>query len=194
MYIGRIDRNFLAPGVGNLWGYFELDAYPSIFQRDILAHEAHRHPWIELSGALLMMKLRYGESFARPAGSSWRLIFVYALLPWLSKYRILTRSKKFLVDGEGIDGAALQFVSLRKVIRASLDQSMIESTGDDEEKGEEGETMEGVDAETTLTPKEENILLKQEIISLKRNLCAMNMKSARRGILISRPSTENTGH
>ena len=79
MCIGRIDRTFLAPGIGNLWGYFELDAYPSIFQRDILAHEAHRHPWIELSGTMLMMKLRHGDSFARPAGSSWRLIFVYAL-------------------------------------------------------------------------------------------------------------------
>lgn len=32
MFIGRIDRPFLAPGVGNLWGYFELDAYPTIYQ------------------------------------------------------------------------------------------------------------------------------------------------------------------
>jgi len=35
-----------------------------------------------------MMKLRYGERFATQAGSIWRLLFVFALMPWLRKYRI----------------------------------------------------------------------------------------------------------
>jgi hypothetical protein len=63
--IGRIDAPLLAPGVGKYrnphcvfmlmhityilpfvgkLGPLELDNYPTIFMRDILAHEAHRHP------------------------------------------------------------------------------------------------------------------------------------------------------
>lgn len=38
-----------------------------------------------------MLKLRYGEKFGNTAGSLWRLIFVFALMPWMSKYRILAR-------------------------------------------------------------------------------------------------------
>jgi hypothetical protein len=88
--IGRIDRPFLAEGVGRINGV-EIDNYPSIHLRDILAHEAHRHPLIQLLGTMYLMKLRYGDRFCRGAGSCWRLIFVYALMPWLHKYRIATR-------------------------------------------------------------------------------------------------------
>jgi hypothetical protein len=63
--IGRIDTPLLAPGVGKYrnshclfmlmhptyillfvgkLGPLDLDNYPTIFMRDILAHEAHRHP------------------------------------------------------------------------------------------------------------------------------------------------------
>ena len=42
-YVGRVDTPFLAPGVGRV-GPLELDNYPHIFLKDILAHEAHRHP------------------------------------------------------------------------------------------------------------------------------------------------------
>ena len=35
-----------------------------------------------------MMKLRHGDNFAKKAGSIWRLLFVFALMPWLTKYRI----------------------------------------------------------------------------------------------------------
>ncbi len=36
-----------------------------------------------------MMKLKHGDNFARKAGSIWRLLFVFALFPWLRTYRIL---------------------------------------------------------------------------------------------------------
>lgn len=92
LYVGRIDTPFLAPGVGRL-GNLELDGYPVIFVKDILSHEAHRHPYLELMGVMYLMKLRYGEHFGNRAGSTWRLIFVYALMPWLNKYRILREGK-----------------------------------------------------------------------------------------------------
>jgi len=39
-YIGRIDVQFLAPGVGRLFGSVDVDAYPLAFRKDILIHEA----------------------------------------------------------------------------------------------------------------------------------------------------------
>ncbi len=85
--IGKIDRPFLAHGVGQI-GSFEFDSYPTIHTRDLVAHEAHRHPYIETLGHMYLMKLRYAHSFGNRAGSAWRLIFVYALMPWFHKYRI----------------------------------------------------------------------------------------------------------
>lgn len=87
MNVGRIDAPFLAPGVGQIMGV-DLDPFPTIHLRDILATEAHRHPYIELLGKVYLMKLRYGTKFGSNAGSCWRLIFVYALMPWMQKYRI----------------------------------------------------------------------------------------------------------
>ena len=39
-----------------------------------------------------MMKLRHGDNFGRAAGSIWRLLFVFALMPWLRKYRIIEKN------------------------------------------------------------------------------------------------------
>jgi hypothetical protein len=86
--IGHIDRKLLADGVGQL-GPVEFDPYPTIHVRDLVAHEAHRHPFIEILGTMYLMKLRYAKQFGSRAGSAWRLIFIYALLPWMHQYRIL---------------------------------------------------------------------------------------------------------
>ena len=34
------------------------------------------------------MKLRHGDEFGKLSGSIWRLLFVFALMPWLRQYRI----------------------------------------------------------------------------------------------------------
>ena len=81
--LGRIDRPFLAKGRGR-----KLDKLPQVHTCDLLAHEAHRHPFVETLGLVYLMKFRYSESFCHRAGSAWRLIFVYALMPWLHKHRI----------------------------------------------------------------------------------------------------------
>jgi hypothetical protein len=85
--IGQIDRRLFADGVGQL-GPLEFDPYATIHIRDLVAHEAHRHPFIEVLGTMYLMKLRYAKDFGSRAGSAWRLVFIYALMPWMHQYRI----------------------------------------------------------------------------------------------------------
>jgi hypothetical protein len=89
-YIGRLDTPFLYNSVGHIGGY-RVDGEPYMFQIDILQHEAHRHPYIETLGTMYLLMLRHRDKFCNEAGSCWRLIFVYVLMPWLSKYRSMRR-------------------------------------------------------------------------------------------------------
>jgi len=91
LYVGRVDSRFLAPGIGK-FGPLDLDAFPTIFIKDVLQHEAHRHPYIELLGSMYLMNLLHGDKFCNRAGSCWRLIFVFALFPWLIKYRLMSQA------------------------------------------------------------------------------------------------------
>ena len=88
IYLGRVDRPILADGVGD-FGALKMDKYPRIFMQDLMSIEAHRHPYIERLGMMYMMKLKHGKKFACKAGSHWRLLFVFALMPHLRKNRIL---------------------------------------------------------------------------------------------------------
>jgi hypothetical protein len=62
--------------------------YPDVFRKAILAAEAHRHPYIERLGMIYLMKVKHGDKFGKRSSSTWRLLFVFALMPWLQKYRI----------------------------------------------------------------------------------------------------------
>ena len=54
--IGGVDVPFLAEGVGEICGV-KLDRFPDIFRQDILAHEAHNHPYIQrLSKIYLLLE------------------------------------------------------------------------------------------------------------------------------------------
>ena len=86
-YLGRIDTPMLAPGVGQI-GPTNLDPAPNAFRKDLLVHEAHRHPYIERLGLLYMIKLYNGKEFGTRAGAYWRLLLVLALTPWMRTYRI----------------------------------------------------------------------------------------------------------
>lgn len=86
IFVGRVDTPVLAEGVGHI-GPVVLDSYPITFRKDILLHEAHRHPYIERLGAMYLMKIKFGNNFSSRAGAIWRLLFVLALFPWLRKYR-----------------------------------------------------------------------------------------------------------
>eukprot|EP00980_Cylindrotheca_fusiformis_P006048 scaffold1301_cov128-Cylindrotheca_fusiformis.AAC.11 len=95
-YVGRIDKSFLAPNVGQyLDGRLVIDYLPDFFIADILSTEAHRHPYIESLGVTYLYKLKYGEGFISRAGSAWRVLFVTALMPWLQKYRFEAKGKGF---------------------------------------------------------------------------------------------------
>jgi len=98
LHIGRID----IPLLSNDSPFSGLDSYPSIFMKNILASEAHSHPHIQLLGAMYIMKLQYGKQFATRAGSNWRLIFVTALMPWVMKYRVMTKTN-IDVDDDNLD-------------------------------------------------------------------------------------------
>lgn len=74
--------------------YLALDSYPIAFRKDLLQHDAHRHPYLERLATLYMMKLRYGDGFGKRANSCWRLLVVLCLMPWMRKYRLGAASIK----------------------------------------------------------------------------------------------------
>jgi hypothetical protein len=85
-WIGRIDEPFLADNVSVL-GY-QFDYVPLNYVKEILLHEAHRHPFIERLGTMYLMRLRHNKSFGSDAGACWRQLFVLTLMPWMVKNRV----------------------------------------------------------------------------------------------------------
>ena len=79
------------------------------------------------------MKWRYRDSFGSKAGAAWRLLFVYALLPWMHKYRIQVEGDMgFLLQGlvETTRGSIMRhsmWTSQRRLIEEDLDDTDEES-------------------------------------------------------------------
>ena len=67
LYVGWVDKPFLADKVGN-----NLEAYYKCFIADILGVETHRHPFIEILSNNFLTKLRYQGKFMNAAGMRWR--------------------------------------------------------------------------------------------------------------------------
>ena len=90
-YVGRVDQVMLAD---HLLGDM-LDKYPIYFRKDLLSHEAHRHPYIERLGVMYMLKLLLDDKgeFCNVCGTSWRLVLLHAIMPWLFKRRVHLKSE-----------------------------------------------------------------------------------------------------
>jgi len=112
------------------------------------------------------MKLRNADQFGKAAGSCWRLLFVYALFPWLSRYRISsqTLNKEGRDDCLGRDAAnaplpPLTYASIRK-IAYSANSKIVNGTRSQERK---------FDQETIQTLKAEVKRLQDQVMLLKES-------------------------
>ena len=159
-YVGRLDTPLLAKGVGNL-GPIPLDDDPIQFRKDLLMHDAHRHPYMERLGVMYMLKLRYGDEFATRAGSAWRLIFVMALMPWLRRFRINEELEEEVIIT--VEQKAIDRVKAKK----RLSQYATGEEGKDGDDFTEG-TENGADE-----PDDEKKTLRKEVGMLRKKLASV---------------------
>lgn len=66
---------------------------PSNFVKDLLVHEAHRHPYMERLSQIYLMRFRYKKQFVTEACAVWRQIFVQMLFPWMRPHRVLAEER-----------------------------------------------------------------------------------------------------
>ena len=90
-WVGRIDVPFLSSQV-SLFGY-QFDYGPINFVRELLLHEAHRHPYLERLAQMYLMTLRFPKFAASPAAAAWRQLLVVAFFPWLAKHRVFNEER-----------------------------------------------------------------------------------------------------
>jgi predicted nucleotidyltransferase len=106
-WIGRTDAQFLDDDV-KLFGY-NFDKIAINFRKDIIVHEAHRHPFLDRIGGMYLMRHAYGKEFGSNAGARWRQLFCVALMPWYKKFRSL-RNLELVLEEKAAKAAAASVV------------------------------------------------------------------------------------
>ena len=161
-YVGRLDTPMLAKGVGNI-GPVPLDDYPIQFRKDLLLHEAHRHPYMERLGVMYMLKLRYGDDFASRSGSAWRLIFVMALMPWLRRFRVDEEDESEVVVFVSPEQQAIDRINSKRM-------EMPHAPGEEEDEMQPRFRPRYLTEEEKLKLKNENKLLRGKLRAIKEYL------------------------
>ena len=147
---------FLAQGVGEV-GPLKLDRLPFAFKRDLLCHEAHRHPYLELFGTICLLKLRCGEGFGSRAQASLRVLATLTLMPWLKKYRV-QRASYVTATNEDSATEEKKDSTLLKVEEAALSGTAASTFGN---------TVKELDPVTLLN---QNKMLEMQVEALKSKL------------------------
>lgn len=119
-WVGRIDVPFLSEDV-SLYGY-AFDYVPTNFIKDLMVHEAHRHPFIERLSQMYLMKFRHRSKFVNDAGAVWRQVVVQFLMPWLRKYRIMRTVRL---------SQAIEALALKRIHDKEDAKNVVQRFGDD---------------------------------------------------------------
>ena len=75
-----------------MFGY-QFDYVPINFIKELLVHEAHRHPYLERLAQMYLLKLRYKDFAASPGAAAWRQLCIVAFFPWLAKNRVFNEER-----------------------------------------------------------------------------------------------------
>jgi hypothetical protein len=119
-------------------------------------------------GMIYMLKLRHGENFAKTCGSCWRLLFVFALMPWMRKYRI--------INEDGIDESNFKFGSGKEWGRRPPPRrTMLRRR--DRRLSEEDLFQEEESTESIQTLKQQNKRMGEELKRLRMELENINNKA-----------------
>jgi len=127
LYIGRIDTPLLHPSVGVFKASVEY--LPPAFEKSLLLHEAHRHPYIERIGYMYLLKIGCRENFGTQAGAAWRILFTLALCPWLGKYRLNDFRRKVMHESDDIKNVENRVLELEKKLEAARNALKKQMTG-----------------------------------------------------------------
>lgn len=124
---------------------------------------------MERLGVLYMLKLCYGDDFANQAGSTWRLLLVMSLMPWLRRYRINELEDELPEEGEE------QMHALQKYKMASSRRLDIMLDGEDDDVWDKKE-LTTVHEDTSFSSlsdedlKKENAVLRRKLKALEKRL------------------------